>query len=183
MHFCPSDSRLRVRQGVLSETRGSLRTLATRRARRAPSACCRPPARPRLTRPPARHLGERPVRTQHADRTPLTPRPRPRVAHAAPTTLEASRNFFLLHLRAAAALLILLLLLPTSSITRYGAHTLAPGPTTTDRRHTRPTNRTAYEKNRELAPAPVAPKPRCRTTHTHKKIAFFWCVQSTYNFL
>ena len=149
------------------------RTLATRRARRAPSACCRPPARPRLTRPPARHLGERPVRTQHADRTPLTPRPRPRVAHAAPTTLEASRNFFLLHLRAAAALLILLLLLPTSSITRYGAHTLAPGPTTTDRRHTRPTNRTAYEKNRELAPAPVAPKPRCRTTHTHKKIAFF----------
>ena len=73
----------------------------------------------------------------------------------------------------AAALLILLLLLPTSSITRYGAHTLAPGPTTTDRRHTRPRNRTAYEKNGELAPAPVTPKPRCHTTHTQKICIFF----------
>ena len=80
------------------------RRFSTGRARRAPSACCRPPARPRPTRPPARHFSGRPVRTQHVDRTPLTPRPRPRLAHAAPTTLEASRNFFLLKLRAAAAL-------------------------------------------------------------------------------
>ena len=68
-------------------------------------------------------------------------------------------------------------------LSRYGAHTLAPGPTTTDRRHTRPRNRTAYEKNGELAPAPVTPKPRCHTTHTQKNLHFFWCVQSTYNFL
>ena len=142
----------------------------------APSACCRPPARPRLTRPPARHLGERPVRTQHADRTPLTPRPGPRVAHAAPTTLEASRNFFLLHLRAAAALLILLLLLPTSSITRYGAHTLAPGPTTTDRRHTRPTNRTAYEKKQRACARPRRTQAALpHHAHTQKNCIFLVC--------
>ena len=135
-------------------TRGlSLRTLATRRARRAPSACCRPPARPRLTRPPARHLGERPVRTQHADRTPLP--------------LYSSCCCYYQHL-----------LSHGTEPTRSPPARQLPTAATRALQTVPPT-----KKTESLRPPPSHPS-RAAAPRTHtQKLHFFWCVQSTYNFL
>ena len=160
-----------------------VRRFSTGRARRAPSACCRPPARPRPTRPPARHFSGRPVRTQHVDRTPLTPRPRPRLAHAAPTTLEASRNFFLLKLRAAAALSH-----PAAATTNIFYHTVRSPHARPRPDNYRPPPHAPQKPYRLRKKRRACARPRNTQAalphHAHtKNLHFFWCVQSTYNFL
>ena len=124
-------------------------------------------------RPPARHFSGRPVRTQHVDRTPLTPRPRPRLAHAAPTTLEASRNFFLLKLRAAAALSH-----PAAATTNIFYHTVRSPHARPRPDNYRPPPHAPYKpyrlrkKTESLRPPPSHPS-RAAAPRTHTKNCIF----------